>query len=135
MARPGAAFPFKTSGVLAVAAEELLRALAVVIVGPEEIEAAQELPLHSHLQRMIALQHVGSIGFADTGILRIRLKQAAEGDLLLVAKLSGKLGGRQIIEEGIGNRGAQKSLVLVADLRVGEVESLGVRIVASDIGK
>src|SRR5260221_12345787 len=77
----------------------------------------------------------GRVGLIHVSVLREGLEQASQRDLLLVAKLSRKHCGRQIVVERVTYRGAEQRLVLVAELRIGEVESLGVRIVASEVDK
>src|SRR5262249_9663420 len=68
-------------------------------------------------------------------VLRIRLQQASQRYLLLIAELTRKLVRRQVIEEWIRNCGAEQCLVLIAEARVGEVEPLIVRIAAAEIRK
>jgi hypothetical protein len=91
MPRPGGALIIEIPGEFLVAVEELLCALPVVIVGPEEIEPVHELTLHPHLQRVVAFPHAGGVRLVHVSILRKGLQQGSQRDLLLVPKLSREL--------------------------------------------
>ena len=75
------------------------------------------------------------VEFLHVSVLREGLEQATQRNLLLVPKLSRECLGRQVVVEGVANVGAEESLVLVAELRIGEVESLCIRIVTAEVGK
>src|SRR3954447_11730002 len=81
MPRPAGALKRKKARKFLVAVEELLSALAVVIVGPKEVETARELALNPHLQRVIAFMRARRIGLVHSGVLRKWLEQTPQRNL------------------------------------------------------